>query len=131
MRSEAAVVIFLQKASAAKRVYATVVNARTNTDGNKEQGITFPSGNMQKKLIKEVYSEAGINPADVVYVEAHGTGTKVNLTSIIIVTVLQLIVGMTCTTLTTSQAHDQYTNMFWNVPFISCCQTEVGEIRSL
>jgi fatty acid synthase len=73
-------VIFLQKASAARRVYATVVNARTNTDGHKEQGVTFPSGQMQKQLIKEVYSEAGINPADVVYVEAHGTGTKVNAT---------------------------------------------------
>jgi fatty acid synthase len=80
VRSEAAVVIFLQKASAARRVYATVVNARTNTDGHKEQGITFPSGQMQKQLIKEVYSEAGLNPADVVYVEAHGTGTKVNFT---------------------------------------------------
>ncbi|XP_066991506.2 fatty acid synthase [Anabrus simplex] len=77
VRSEAAVVIFLQKSSQARRVYATVVNAKTNTDGNKIQGITFPSGEMQKKLIKEVYAEAGINPADVVYVEAHGTGTKV------------------------------------------------------
>ena len=105
MRSEAAVVIFLQKASSAKRVYATVVNARTNTDGHKEQGITFPSGDMQKKLIKEVYSEAGINPADVAYVEAHGTGTKVNLTSIILVTVLQLTVDMTGTTQTTCRAH--------------------------
>jgi 3-oxoacyl-(acyl-carrier-protein) synthase len=101
VRSEAAVVIFLQKASAAKRVYATVVNARTNTDGNKEQGITFPSGYMQKKLIKEVYSEVGINPADVAYVEAHGTGTKVNLASIILVTVLQLIVDMIGTAQTT------------------------------
>jgi hypothetical protein len=131
VRSEAAVVIFLQKASAAKRVYATVVNARTNTDGNKEQGITFPSGNMQKKLIKEVYSEAGINPADVAYVEAHGTGTKVNLTLIILVSVLQLIVGVTGTTQTTNQARDQCTNMFWNMLFVSCYQTEVGEIRSL
>lgn len=58
-------------------MYATVVNAKTNTDGNKEQGITFPSGEMQKKLIKEVYAEVGVNPSDVVYVEAHGTGTKV------------------------------------------------------
>ena len=71
-------VIYLQKASTAKRVYATVVNAKTNTDGNKVQGITFPSGEMQKKLIKEVYAEVGVNPADVVYVEAHGTGTKVS-----------------------------------------------------
>ena len=77
VRSEAAVVIYLQKSSAAKRVYATVVHAKTNTDGNKEQGITFPSGEMQKKLIKEVYAESDVDPRDVAYVEAHGTGTKV------------------------------------------------------
>lgn len=77
VRSEAAVVLYLQKSSDSKRVYATVVNSKTNTDGNKVQGITFPSGGMQNKLMREVYTEAGINPADVVYVEAHGTGTKV------------------------------------------------------
>ena len=32
---------------------------------------------MQKKLIKEVYSDAKVDPKDVAYVEAHGTGTKV------------------------------------------------------
>lgn len=77
VRAEAAVVIFLQKSRNSKRVYATVVNSKTNTDGNKAQGITYPSGDMQNKLMREVYSEAGIDPADVVYVEAHGTGTKV------------------------------------------------------
>ncbi|KAJ8935858.1 hypothetical protein NQ314_012613 [Rhamnusium bicolor] len=77
VRSEAAVVVYLQKASAARRVYATVLGAKTNTDGNKEQGITFPSGAMQNKLIREVYEEIGINPQEVSYVEAHGTGTKV------------------------------------------------------
>lgn len=39
-------------------------------------GITFPSGETQKRLLEEVYSEANVNPADVSYVEAHGTGTK-------------------------------------------------------
>ncbi|CAG9818816.1 unnamed protein product [Phaedon cochleariae] len=77
VRSEAAVVVYLQKSSAAKRVYATVLGARTNTDGNKEQGITFPSGAMQNKLIREVYDEIGVKPQEVAYVEAHGTGTKV------------------------------------------------------
>ncbi|XP_039292597.1 fatty acid synthase-like [Nilaparvata lugens] len=77
VRSEAAVVIFLQKAQDAKRIYATILNARTNNDGYKRQGITFPAGHMQNKLIRETYSEVGVNPADVVYVEAHGTGTKV------------------------------------------------------
>ncbi|KAJ1529566.1 hypothetical protein ONE63_006337 [Megalurothrips usitatus] len=77
VRSEAAVVILLQKSSTARRVYATVLNAGTNTDGNKEQGITFPAGGMQQQLIERVYREAGVNPAEVAYVEAHGTGTKV------------------------------------------------------
>nr|XP_034178573.1 fatty acid synthase [Osmia lignaria]XP_034178581.1 fatty acid synthase [Osmia lignaria] len=77
VRSEAVSVVFLQKSKNARRVYATVVHSKTNTDGNKVQGITFPSGDMQNKLMREVYAEAGVNPADVVYVEAHGTGTKV------------------------------------------------------
>lgn len=70
-------VILLQKLPDARRVYATVVHAKTNTDGNKIQGVTFPSGEMQKKLITEVYSEARVDPRDVAYVEAHGTGTRV------------------------------------------------------
>lgn len=39
-------------------------------------GITFPSGDMQKLLLQQVYSEACIDPVRVTYVEAHGTGTK-------------------------------------------------------
>lgn len=77
VRSETASVIFLQKASNAKRVYATVVNSKINTDGNKEQGITYPSGAMQNKLIRECYAEVGLDPNEVIYLETHGTGTKV------------------------------------------------------
>ncbi|XP_011142771.1 fatty acid synthase [Harpegnathos saltator] len=76
-RAEAVVALYLQKAKDARRAYATVVHAKVNTDGNKPEGITYPSGRMQNQLMREVYCEAGINPADVVYVEAHGTGTKV------------------------------------------------------
>ncbi|XP_029644700.1 fatty acid synthase isoform X1 [Octopus sinensis] len=76
VRSEAVVVIFLQKAKNAKRIYATLVHSKNNADGNKERGITFPSGEVQKKLITEVYSEAGVDPKNVAYVEAHGTGTQ-------------------------------------------------------
>ncbi|XP_043251796.1 fatty acid synthase isoform X1 [Colletes gigas] len=77
VRAEAVGVLFLQKSKDARRVYATVLHSKTNIDGNKVQGITFPSGDMQNKLMREIYDEVGINPADVVYVEAHGTGTKV------------------------------------------------------
>ncbi|XP_057332495.1 fatty acid synthase [Microplitis mediator] len=77
VRAEAAVVIYLQKARDARRVYATVVNSKINVDGYKVQGITYPSGDMQNQLMREVYAEADIDPREVVYVEAHGTGTKV------------------------------------------------------
>uniref|UniRef100_T1INJ4 Fatty acid synthase n=1 Tax=Strigamia maritima TaxID=126957 RepID=T1INJ4_STRMM len=77
VRSEAATVLFLQRSTAAKRIYATVVHSKSNTDGNKQEGVTYPSGEIQEKLLREVYNEAKINPSEVVYVEAHGTGTKV------------------------------------------------------
>ncbi|CAK1550869.1 unnamed protein product [Leptosia nina] len=77
VRSEAVVAVLLQRRGVARRVYATVRAARTNTDGLKPQGITFPSGDMQRRLAEETFREAGLRPRDVAYVEAHGTGTKV------------------------------------------------------
>lgn len=76
-RAEAVVALYLQKATDARRIYATVVHTKTNTDGYKFQGITYPNGKMQNKLLREIYDEANINPADVIYLEAHGTGTTV------------------------------------------------------
>ena len=67
----------MQKSTDAKRIYSTVLNVKTNTDGFKDQGITFPNGQMQNRLIRETYEEIGLHPNDVAYVEAHGTGTKV------------------------------------------------------
>lgn len=74
-RSEGIVAVLLQKASIARRIYATVVHAKTNTDGYKANGITFPSGQRQLDLLNETYKEADIDPSLVAYVEAHGTGT--------------------------------------------------------
>ncbi|RUS90834.1 hypothetical protein EGW08_001453, partial [Elysia chlorotica] len=76
-RSEAIMAMFLQKVPDSKRLYATVVHTKSNCDGYKEQGITFPSGDLQQRLIREVYDEIGINPSEINYMEAHGTGTKV------------------------------------------------------
>ncbi|XP_039308272.1 fatty acid synthase [Solenopsis invicta] len=77
VRAEAVVAIYLQKAKDARRVYATVIGTKTNTDGYKSQGITYSNGEMQNQLMRDMYTETGINPADVSYVEAHGTGTKI------------------------------------------------------
>ncbi|XP_035740323.1 fatty acid synthase-like isoform X2 [Vespa mandarinia] len=77
VRSDAVVVAFLQKGENAKRIYATVIHAKTNCDGYKEQGITFPSSQIQSTLLKEFYDECGVPTACINYIEAHGTGTKV------------------------------------------------------
>lgn len=75
VRSETCAVCILQKSSDAKRVYATVVHAKTNTDGYKDQGITFPSWMAQRDLLVDTYDECGVDPNDLIYLEAHGTGT--------------------------------------------------------
>jgi len=77
MRSETIGSAFLQKAKEAKRIYATVINAKINCDGYKEEGITFPSSKMQKTLLQELYNECDISPICLGYMEAHGTGTYV------------------------------------------------------
>ncbi|XP_011313292.1 fatty acid synthase [Fopius arisanus] len=76
-RSETVGVAFLQKSKDAKRIYATVIHGKTNCDGFKEQGITFPSSVMQSALLKEFYEECKVSPLSLSYIEAHGTGTKV------------------------------------------------------
>lgn len=77
VRSEAVCVVFLQKAKNSRRIYAKVVHAKTNCDGYKEQGITYPSGPMQQQLMAEFYKETKVDPLKVSFIEAHGTGTKV------------------------------------------------------
>ncbi|XP_055593802.1 fatty acid synthase-like [Uranotaenia lowii] len=76
-RAEAVCAVYLQKAKDAKRVYAQVVHSKTNCDGFKAEGITYPSGVVQQRLLQEFYDEVGISPTAVDYVEAHSTGTFV------------------------------------------------------
>ena len=51
--------------------------SKTNCDGYKEEGITYPSGKMQMKLLKEFYEDINVAPNEVDFVEAHSTGTVV------------------------------------------------------
>jgi acyl transferase domain-containing protein len=55
------------------------VHAKTNCDGYKEEGISFPSTQMQTQLMDQFYEECHIDPASVDLIETHGTGTKVSL----------------------------------------------------
>lgn len=77
VRAETVAVLFLQKMGDARRNYATVVHGKVNADGYKSEGITFPSSKILSKLMKEIYTEAKIDPTEVSFVEAHGTGTPV------------------------------------------------------
>ena len=78
VRSETVAAIYLCGSRAARRIYARVLGARTNSDGFKEQGITYPSARSQEELYSEVCCLAGVEPSDVAYIEMHGTGTAVN-----------------------------------------------------
>lgn len=70
-RSEAICVLFLQKAKDSKRIYSTVVYSKTNCDGYKPEGITYPSGIMQERLLHEFYQDIKMDPSILSYVEAH------------------------------------------------------------
>lgn len=76
VRSEACVVFFLQRSSDAKRVYCTILNSKSNSDGYKVEGITFPSRAGQRQLVSEVYQQVGVDPTTINYIEAHVTGTS-------------------------------------------------------
>jgi fatty acid synthase len=79
VRSEAVCVIFLQKACDAKRVYAKLVHAKTNSEGFKKQDFICPSREMKKQLLEQFYEECGVNPTSLDFLEAHGIATKVSL----------------------------------------------------
>lgn len=74
-RAEAVSVLFLQRRRDAKRIYSHAVYSKTNCDGFKNEGLHYPSGHVQKKLLHEFYEDINIAPSSVAYVEAHSTGT--------------------------------------------------------
>ncbi len=77
--SEAVGIVVLKRLDSAVRdadsIAAVICASGVNQDGA-SNGITAPNGLAQERLIKDVYSRFGIDPADISYVEAHGTGTK-------------------------------------------------------
>ena len=76
VRGETVCSLFLQKKSDSKRIYATILHAKTNIDGYKLTGMFFPSTESQYDLMVATYTEAGVDPLQVNYFESHGTGTK-------------------------------------------------------
>lgn len=79
-RGEGCGMVILKPLEQARRdndhIKAIIVGSGINQDG-KTPGITMPSGDAQETLMRQVYTNAGLNPSDVGFVEAHGTGTRV------------------------------------------------------
>lgn len=79
VRSEGAVVVLLRRLEDARangeRVRSVVMGTAVNSDG-RTTGISLPSLDGQKNLIRTLYDDMGLDPQRLAFVEAHGTGTK-------------------------------------------------------
>lgn len=51
--------------------FHSTIYVRSISTGYKPEGITYPSGAMQQKLLSEFYDEIKIDPSTLAYVEAH------------------------------------------------------------
>lgn len=79
-RGEGAGIVVLKRLDAAERdgdhIYAVVRGTAVNQDG-RTPGITVPSVESQRALIRLACGVGGVEPNSVGYFEAHGTGTAV------------------------------------------------------
>lgn len=79
VRGEGAAMVLLKPLDAALAdgdpIHAVIEGTGVNQDG-RTPGISLPNSEAQEALMREVYTRAGVPPANVDYVEAHGTGTQ-------------------------------------------------------
>ncbi|MDX2079752.1 MAG: SDR family NAD(P)-dependent oxidoreductase [Terrimicrobiaceae bacterium] len=57
------------------RIHAVIRASGVNQDGHTD-GISLPNAAAQRRLVEQVYREAGLDLGGIDYVEAHGTGTQ-------------------------------------------------------
>lgn len=78
VRSEGAGIVVLKRMADAlddgDRIYAVIRGGAINHDGA-SNGIMAPNGEAQKRVLREAYKNAGIEPSAAQYIETHGTGT--------------------------------------------------------
>lgn len=77
-RSDGVVVLYIQKATDAKRSYASIVNVATMFNGNREGNLLTLDVPSMVNFMKDFYKNINVKPEDVEYVEAYGCAHKVN-----------------------------------------------------
>ncbi|KAL7916747.1 putative polyketide synthase [Trichoderma velutinum] len=77
-RADAINVVYIKRLDDAIRdgnpIRAVIRGTSTNSDG-KSASLMAPSGEAHTKLMRKVYEDAGLDPAETAFVECHGTGT--------------------------------------------------------
>ncbi|MFD4628499.1 beta-ketoacyl synthase N-terminal-like domain-containing protein [Streptomyces sp. NPDC058284] len=80
VRGEGGGLVVLKPLAAARRdgdtVYCVIRGSAVNSDGATD-GLTLPSGQAQRDVVRLACRRAGVTPDQVQYVELHGTGTPV------------------------------------------------------
>nr|CAD7411764.1 unnamed protein product [Timema poppensis] len=78
-RSDSCVVLYLQKARDAKRIYATVVHSDKEFFGDRKAGLVRPLDDHLISLLTRFYDKCGIDPSEIVFLEANGCGVKTRI----------------------------------------------------
>lgn len=76
-RSESVVVLFLQRARDAKRIYSELKNIQSmNGPASDRLSVLYPTSEFQMKVMRQTLDECGISGKDVSFIEADGLGIK-------------------------------------------------------
>ncbi|XP_060524806.1 fatty acid synthase-like [Cylas formicarius] len=76
-RSDGIVVLYIQKASEARRAYASVVNVATRFDGNREGTLLDISVPNMVEFMNEFYDRSSVKPEEVEFIETYGCANKI------------------------------------------------------
>ncbi|MFE2045602.1 beta-ketoacyl synthase N-terminal-like domain-containing protein, partial [Streptomyces sp. NPDC059477] len=80
VRGEGGGLVLLKPLAAAladgDHVHSVILGSAVNNDGGTD-GLTVPSADAQRDVVRQAVRDAGIDPGEVQYVELHGTGTPV------------------------------------------------------
>lgn len=76
-RADACVILFLQKASEAKRSYGSIIQIATKYDGTSESELLAIDKRNLVSFLQDFYTRCPVKPDEIDYVETYGCAVKV------------------------------------------------------